>query len=145
MSLKLNFAQICGALAVLAALSFAPSAAQAHAGHVHAQPAVVTAGNSGIVNITETADRADAAIVHAAQVHVDLKAGAGPLSSSGLSNCGNGCCSSVPCTTCIGLLAPPEIFACSTSDSGSRLEPADASASNGLGPDGIRRPPRSFV
>ena len=147
MVLKLQFARICGALAVVAALCFAPSAVQAHAGHAHhAQPAATTAPQPVAVATAAATEQTDVTIANRSDVQAELKAAdAGPAKSSGSSHCVSGCCAGMSCMTCIGLLVPSETFAAAGASPGSLLELPDASARNGLGPDGIRRPPRSFV
>jgi hypothetical protein len=147
MALRLQFARFCGALAVLAAFCFAPSAVQAHAGHGHhAQPAAASAPQPAAVATAPAAGQTDVTVAKRSHVQAELKAGdVGLGPSSGSSGCASGCCAGMPCTVCVGLLAPPEVFAPAVASPGALLDLPDASPRHGLGPDGIRRPPRSFI
>ena len=133
MALKLHFARILGAAVVLAALWLAPSSASAHAGHVHAQPAVPAA------HVT-VAPSSKAAVPLEVTAAAEL-----PSAPSGDADCGDrGCCSSGPCTGCHGFVLTslpvylPSLHSSSLagSDADPRPSPHDGR---------LRRPPKSFA
>jgi hypothetical protein len=130
MALKLQFARILGAAAVLAAFSLAPSVASAHAGHAHARAAVS-------VTYETPASKVVAFEVTAAP--------ALPSMRSDNANCSDrGCCSNGPCTGCHGftqVTVPLSIPPLSSSSLVIRDAPPRASPLDGR----LRRPPKSFV
>src|SRR5688572_21579604 len=94
MALKVQFARILGALAVLAALSLAPSVASAHAGHAHPQAAAAATDWT-------------VAPVSKAVAEVTATPASSPVPSDAASCAGSGCCSSGPCTGCHGFVLTP--------------------------------------
>jgi hypothetical protein len=145
MSGRLQLWRLLGALAVLAALSFAPQAARAHAAHSHARAAAAVA----------VAQQA-APAAHEAAVQVEPKLKTQKLKSQELTEadpaapcadygCGDrGCCANGPCTGCHGFVVlPVPATAPPTLSSIVRLD--DPPSHLGAGGTKLRRPPKSFV
>lgn len=126
---KLHFPRILGALAVLAALSLAPTFALAHAGHAHKDTAA-------------SSQKVPAAKAAPAELRTAWVLPAAPADD--MSCGGYGCCSSGPCTGCHGLVLASVI---------EPIPPAAISlVLDGGAPPGpdhrdgrLRRPPKSFV
>lgn len=126
---NLSFTRILGALAVLAALSLAPSLALAHPGHAHRDAAA-------------SAQKAPAAKAAPAELRTASVLPAVPADDAGCN--GYGCCASGPCTGCHGFVLTLVI---------DPIPPATVSlVLDGGAPPGrhyrdgrLRRPPKSFV
>src|SRR5262245_59619784 len=100
MALKLQIARILGAAALLAALSFAPSAASAHAGHQHKQATAIQQTQPEAQ--TPAAHRAIAPADIVIDAEVTTASTSPSIPSSDVTCDGFGCCSSGPCTGCHG-------------------------------------------
>jgi hypothetical protein len=137
MKLRLHLARILGAAIVLIALAIAPSVASAHTGHGHARSAIAAFD----VQPRHTSGRAVGKLPTA-----ELKASTGLHSpSSDSSQChGGACCSGASCATCCAA-AVTELAYSTPPDSSSALIIPQVPVIGSLGPDGLRRPPRSFA
>jgi hypothetical protein len=135
---RLQLWRLLGAMAIFAALSLAPQAANAHAGHSHARHGAVTAA--------EQAPAApDAALQFAQNVVTQELTEADPAAPCVDHGCGDrSCCSNGPCTGCHGfVIVPVPVAAPPTMSSIVRLN--DQPPHLGGGQTRLRRPPKSFV
>jgi hypothetical protein len=137
---KFNVMRILGALAVVAALSLAPSFALAHAGHVHNDKAAASTQKASAPAATKASQPA----AKAAQTELST-APALPIAPMDDTSCGGyGCCFSGPCTGCYG---------CALTSVIDWIPPTAVSlVRDGSTPPGtdyrdgrLRRPPKSFV
>jgi len=136
---KLHIGPILVAGLVLSALSLAPSAASAHAGHRHSQTAAQQ---------TQPEAPAPAAHIVAPETAVDgaemTATRTLPSIPPGDSDCDGCCCSNGPCTACHSALlafsSVPVPSAISV-----MLAGGDASSRINLHDGRLRRPPKSFV
>jgi hypothetical protein len=127
---RLQLWRLLGAMAIFAALSLAPQAANAHTGHSHAHHGAAAAAEqapAGQKIVTQELTEADPAA---------------PCVDHGCAD--RGCCSSGPCTGCHGFVivpvpvtAPPVLS--------SLVRPDDPPAHLGAETTRLRRPPKSFV
>ena len=132
-------------LLVGAVLAFAPSSAQAHAGHSHSRQ-VATTQPAPAAQPVEIAKSKSAAARSDRVFSENLTAA--PLSASpgtDVPDCpGQGCCHSGPCTGCHGFVLAAETFMTpslfSTLIVASEPPPPGSADS-----DRLRRPPRSFA
>jgi hypothetical protein len=119
MGMKLRFAHIVGAAAVMVVLLLAPSVASAHAGH---HPAPVPVAH------------------HVTPPENDVPEQAAPSNSG----CPGSCCAGTPCTACCAV-AVSDLAASIPPSLSSALTLPDSNTSDSLDPDGLRRPPRFFA
>jgi hypothetical protein len=142
---QLQLWRLLGALAVFAALSFAPQAARAHSGHSHAHAASAAAAL--------TQQTAPAAHEAAAQAEHKLKTQeftqelteADPAAPCADHGCGDrSCCSNGPCTGCHGFVVLP-VPATVPPTLSSIVHLDDPLPHLGAGGTKLRRPPKSFV
>jgi hypothetical protein len=136
MSLKLQLSRILGSAILLIALSFMPSAAKAHDGHVHgSQPAASTPHHlDGGDSSGQTTNKSEQTEMSKANVSDNPAMPAG---------CNGGCCTGAACAACVAIafvespvLSPPV--------SASPIVLVDARPSSSVAPDGLRKPPKSF-
>jgi hypothetical protein len=137
MGMKLRFAHIVGAAAVMVVLLLAPSVASAHAGH---HPAPVPVAHH--VTPPENDVPEQAAPKAAPQFSMSVAASRSPSSSN--SGCPGSCCAGTPCTACCGV-AVPDLATSIPPSLSSALTLPDSNTSDSLDPDGLRRPPRFFA
>jgi hypothetical protein len=134
--------RLIGAAVVLLALALAPSPAAAHAGHHHLQ-------DSGIAKtVAGTAIEAGCPNTVKAQSPAELRSSSTlpvvDIDAEGTPCPGAGCCNGAACSACSAVVAPDspaDIY----SPVHFSFDFSNAPARSGLGPDGIRRPPRSFA
>ena len=138
---KLHIVRNLAAALVLAALSLAPSAASAHAGHQHPQAAATQQNQPAAQTPAGHRTVAPAAVIDAeAMTAKTLPA----IPSSDLGCDGCACCSNGPCTGCHGavlvfsLVPIPPLLSVMLAggDAPSRASPHDGR---------LRRPPKSFA
>jgi hypothetical protein len=132
---------LIGAAAVLLALALAPSPAEAHAGHRHQQDAGIA--KAAAATTSEVSCPSAAKALSPAELRsfstlplVDADADVPCL--------GAGCCNGAACSACSAVVAPdgpPDVYPATYFS----FDFSNAPARSGLGPDGIRRPPRSFA
>jgi hypothetical protein len=147
MRLDRQLARFLAAVIVMIAAYFAPSAVQAHAGHHHAAPAVVTAPEAVLIADGSAASSQSAASATLPTLPATAVVTAADADETGPSQrCTGPCC----CNTsmaCCGLHAL-------TADAGSgvRLGPAmrligvpDDLARPGVDPEALPKPPRTFA
>jgi hypothetical protein len=134
---RLQLWRLLGAMAIFAALSLAPQAANAHAGHSHAHHGAAAAAEPA----PATPDAVTQNAVMQELTEADPAAPA-PCIDHG---CGDrGCCSNGPCTGCHGfLIVPVPVAAPPTISSLVRLD--DPPPHLGAAQTRLRRPPKSFV
>lgn len=135
------------ALLAAALLALAPSAADAHPGHSHARPAKAAqqAAPPAEPTVAPVAQAQALPVVAKAQQVLSQAADAPQSPAAGEAGCdGKGCCTSGPCTNCLGFvlaalpLALPPL-------SSTLLTAQDALPRGSTSKDRLRRPPKSFA
>jgi hypothetical protein len=136
MSLKFHLSRPLAALIVMIALMAVPSVAQAHAGHAHGAPSSVGAPP----DLQSGADLQSPPAQAAAELPAEIDA----QPSDEPRNCADTCCSDAPCGGCVAfsLVQAPSIRAPLPAGVGDWRDPA---LMQGLIPEGLRKPPRSFL
>jgi hypothetical protein len=161
MSLRTALARVFGVAALLAALAFAPSVAEAHAGHVHKSSGAVAASVAlpgpavFVAKISALPDHAvhDQAVhdqtLHDHMVHdqaaAELRTAADVVPSGEPGVCGQGCCTGAPCHSCTACTLSPDTTFVLPLDAGENLIVWNVTGVAGCDPDGIRKPPRTFA
>jgi hypothetical protein len=127
---------IIAAFGVLSLVAFAPSSAQAHAGHSHA---------SVDARQVQT-PRVDAKVNVASQTVVELRMQAASAAHHhGIGGCADrDCCGNGHCSACCNALSPAFVSEFSPPAKAPRLT-FDAATPPGLSAEGPPRPPRSLV
>lgn len=146
MNLRTAWAQVFGVAAILVALAFAPSAAQAHAGHVHTGSAPVAASvdlPSPAVSVDTLSVRPDRTLLDHDAAELWTAPDAVPAAQPGV--CGQGCCTGAPCHGCTACTLGPDISFLLPADAGESLMVWNVTGIAGCDPEGIRKPPKFFA
>jgi hypothetical protein len=134
---RLQLWRLLGAMAVFAALSFAPQAANAHAGHAHAHH-----GAAATAELAPDAPDVGARTIVLQELTEADPAAPAPCIDHG---CGDrGCCANGPCTGCHGFVIVPVPVAAPPTMS-SLVRVSDQPPHLGAAQTRLRRPPKSFV
>ncbi len=146
MTLDRPLVHILAAIVMIVAY-FVPSAVQAHAGHAHTQPnlVTVTALDQGSARLDMTAVTAAAATEReAAQVTADLADPADPDTPAPTKRCNGLCCGGASAACCAHALAP-ELGLSPTPTAARLIAIVNALARPGVDPEALPKPPRSFA
>jgi hypothetical protein len=128
--------RILGAAIVLIALSFAPSVAKAHGGHVHQAAAAPAAVDHDHTTPSQVEPVATPASLELAET--------GQIDTSSDRNCVGGCCSyAYACCGAAGLPGAVELVSFPRTAMRVALPPSQRAAS--LAPDSLKRPPKHFT
>lgn len=133
MNLRSCLARMFGALIVTIALLASPSVATAHEGHRH----------SGSHMVSAQSPAAEAALASSAvdAGSTDLRAASDGVPSRG---CAGTCCAGAPCGGCVAVsLVDSHRFG--PDPSAQRAPVREPARVSGIAPDGLRKPPRSFI
>ena len=131
--------RLVGAAAVMMALLLASSAAYAHSGHGHGRAAAVEPAGAVHAGVNAPAGETEPDSVR----EVSAKA-ATPSDFPTLKPCTGGCCSSASGHACCGFNIPSVIGEMPSGRHASQVFSA-LSLGDGLYPEALRKPPRSFA
>lgn len=151
MNLKTALAQVLGVAAILVALAFAPSAAQAHAGHVHKGSAPVAASVAlPVLTVSvDTLPVLSGQTLHDQILHdhgaAELRTAPDVIPATERGICGQGCCNGAPCHGGAACTLGPDISVLLPHDSGQSLIGRNVPGIAGHDPEGLRKPPRTFA
>jgi hypothetical protein len=156
MNLKAAWAQVFGVAAILVALAFAPSAAQAHAGHVYkgAAPIAVSVALPVLAMSVDTMSISTMSVLSDTTSHdqashdhdaAELRTAPDVMPAAERAVCGQGCCSGAPCHGGTACTLGPEFSFLLPQDNGQSLPVWTVQGITGCDPEGIRKPPRTFA
>jgi hypothetical protein len=131
--------RIFGAVIVMIALLGASSAAFAHPGHEHATSVEKVAVQTVLSTDDQVSTEADDIGVR------DMLAETAPSDIPAKKRCMGGCCSSASGHACCGIALPVESASPRPYESTAAQAFADPSLRNGLEPEALRKPPRTFA
>jgi hypothetical protein len=146
MTLDRSLVHILAAIVMIVAY-FVPSAVQAHAGHAHTQPQLVTvtALDPGSARLDISAVVAAVATeIEAAQVTADTAYPADPDTPGPTKRCNGLCCGSASAACCAHALAP-ELGLSPTPSAARLIAIANALARPGIDPEALPKPPKTFA
>lgn len=156
MNLRTVLAQVLGVVAIAAALAFAPSAAQAHAGHHHTGSAPIAAALVLPV-LAVSVDRlsmpfdqsAHDQTAHDQALHdhdgAELRAAPDSVPAGDRAACNQNCCCSAPCHSSTACTLGQDLSIVLPHDAGVSLRAWNVLGIALCDPEGIRKPPKSVA
>lgn len=156
MNLKAALAKVFGVAAIFAVLAFASTAAEAHAGHVHTGSAPVAAAlvlPVPAISVDKPSMLFDQALhdqaSHDQALHdhhgAELRAAPDTVPAGDRAVCNQSCCTSAPCHSRAACTLGQDLSIVLPHDAGVNLRAWNVLGIAGCDPEGIRKPPKSFV